>query len=94
VPAPPTPDRRQVEADLLAFVRARGQRHAQAVADLDLLDSGLLDSLLLMDLIFRLEERYGLRFDGNDVNPSNFRSISAIIDTVMDHVAARERQPR
>jgi acyl carrier protein len=94
VQKPSTPDRDQIEGDLLAFVRARGHRHTQAVIDMDLLESGLLDSLMLMDLIFHLEERYGLRFDGDDVNPSNFRSISAIIDTVMDQLAARDRQPR
>lgn len=85
-----TPDRKQIEADLVNFVRARGARYALAAPDLDLLESGLLDSLLLMDLIFRLEEKYGIRFDGDDVNPSNFRSISAIIDLVIDQVAARQ----
>jgi acyl carrier protein len=88
-----TPDRKQIETGLMEFVRARSAKHAQAAPDMDLLDSGLLDSLLLMDLIFRLEEQYGIRFDGDDVNPSNFRSISAIIDLVMDQVAARQRQP-
>jgi acyl carrier protein len=88
-----TPDRKQIEADLVNFVRARGARHALAAPDMDLLESGLLDSLLLMDLIFRLEEQYGIRFDGDDVSPSNFRSISAIIDMVIDQVAAQQRQP-
>ena len=71
-------DRKQMETDLVQFVQSRGRRHARVTPATDLLESGLLDSLLLMDLIFRIEERYGIRFDGGDVNPSNFRTISSI----------------
>ena len=54
-----TPDRKQLETELVQFVQARGARHAAVTSTTDLLDSGLLDSLLLMDLIFHIEELYG-----------------------------------
>ena len=78
-----TADRKQLEADLLQFVRSRGPRHAEVTSLTDLLESGLLDSLLLMDLIFHIEEAYGIQFDSDHVNPSNFRTIADIVNFVL-----------
>jgi len=87
-----TADRNRVEADVLEFVRSRGPRHADVTADTDLLDGGLLDSLLLTDIILHLEGRYGIEFEGADVTPGNFRSVSAIVTLVLAQSAA-PRQP-
>jgi len=76
-------DRQQMHADLLALVRSRGPDHAGVAADTDLIDGGLLDSLLLTDLILHIEERYAVAFDAGDVSPANFRSIAAIVDLVL-----------
>jgi acyl carrier protein len=72
-----------MQADLLALVRARGLDHAGVAADTDLIDGGLLDSLLLTDLILHIEERYAVAFDAGDVSPGNFRSVAAIVDLVL-----------
>jgi len=87
-----TADRNGVEADLLQFVQSRGPRHADVTADTDLLDGGLLDSLLLTDLILHIEGQYGMQFEGADVSPGNFRSVSAMADLVLNQLAA-PRQP-
>ena len=86
-------DRHDVEADLLAFVRARGPDHARVTADTDLIDGGLLDSLLLTDLILHIEERYGLTLDGSEVSPANFRTVAVIVDFVLGRSAASRAQP-
>ncbi|HEY0236888.1 MAG TPA: phosphopantetheine-binding protein [Afipia sp.] len=75
------PERSQIEADILQFVQARSPQ-SQITAATDLLDEGLLDSLLLVDLIFRLEERYGIQLGGDQISPGNFRSVAAIADLV------------
>ncbi len=85
-----TVDRTQLEADVLQFVRSRGSRHAEVTSQTDLLESGLLDSLLLMDLIFHIEEVYGIRFDSDHVNPANFRRIVDIVKFVLDQVPRRQ----
>jgi acyl carrier protein len=77
------PDRQQLQADLLALVRARGLDHAGIAADTDLVDGGLLDSLLLTDLILHIEERYAVAFDAGDVSPANFRSVATMVDLVL-----------
>jgi acyl carrier protein len=79
----------ELMADLLHFVQSRGARHAEVTSHTDLLDSGLLDSLLLVDLISHIEEVSGIRIDGDQVKPSNFRSIVAIVDFLL-----RTRVPR
>lgn len=90
---PSSPDRAQVEADLLSFVRARGLDHARVAADTDLVDGGLLDSLLLTDLILHLEERYGIVLEGGEVSPANFRSVAAIADLVLGRAPPSRPQP-
>ena len=85
-----TLDRSKLEADLLHFVQSRGSRHAEVTSQTDLLESGLLDSLLLMDLIFHTEEVYGIRFDSDHVNPANFRRIVDIVKFVLEQAP---RQP-
>jgi len=82
-----TTDRKQLETDLMQFVRARGSRHASVTSQMDLLENGLLDSLLLVDLIFHIEEAYGVRFDSDQVNPSNFRTIEYIASFVLNQLS-------
>jgi acyl carrier protein len=83
------PDRPQVEADLLRFVQARGPRYAAVTPDTDLLDGGLLDSLLLTDLILHVEGQHGIEFDSHHVSPGNFRTVSAIAGLVLEQFASR-----
>lgn len=54
-----------------------------------LLDEQVLDSLRMMDLVARLEERYGIRVDQNDLSPDNFETIAAIRAYVNRHLEAR-----
>ncbi len=49
-----------------------GEAPADALAPLE------LSSLVLVELITELEERFGLTVKAEDVNPKNFRSISSI----------------
>lgn len=80
------PDRMQVEAALLQFLQSRCLHRAVLTAHTDLLEEGLLDSLLLVDLIFQIEDRYGVRFESEHVSPDNFRAVYAIANLVMDQL--------
>lgn len=77
-----------IEGDLLAFTRARGPHFADVTPETDLLESGLLDSLFLMDLIFHIEEVCGIRFDGDLVTPSAFRTISRLAAQVQTQLGS------
>lgn len=83
-----TPQRAQVEGDILKFVASRCPNYPGLALDTDLLEEGLLDSLLLIDVIFQIEEKYGIKLGGEHVGPAHFRSPAAVVDLVMSQTAA------
>jgi acyl carrier protein len=46
--------------------------------DTDLVESGLLDSVAMMELLLWLEKSKGFEFRDEDLLPDNFRSINAL----------------
>ncbi|MGQ0776807.1 MAG: phosphopantetheine-binding protein [Pseudonocardiales bacterium] len=52
--------------------------------DHDLLGSGVIDSLGLLKLLAWIEERFELSVNDSDLDPDNFRSITAIDSFVAD----------
>jgi acyl carrier protein len=63
----------------------------KTIADSEsLIDSGIIDSLRLMELVSHIEQRYGVTVDDEDLIPENFDSIDAIVSyltarTVVGH---------
>lgn len=47
-----------------------------------LLELGILDSLLMVDLIAHLEKTYGITVDEDDMMPENFDSIEAMVSYI------------
>ena len=45
----------------------------------DLIASGILDSFDIVNLVFGLEEAFGIEIDADLVTPDNFRTAEAII---------------
>ena len=50
----------------------------EVTEETSLLERGLLDSLLLVNLIAFLERRYGVEIPDEEIVPENFKSLSAI----------------
>ncbi|MCI4061256.1 acyl carrier protein [Micromonospora sp. R77] len=56
----------------------------------DLLDTGVVDSLRLLQLIAWLGERYRIPMDDLDISPEHFRSVAAMtafVTAARDHAA-------
>ncbi len=53
----------------------------------DLIDSGLLDSLAFVDLLFRIESRYGTRIDVATLDLDDLRTVARIA-ALVDRTAA------
>jgi len=51
-------------------------------ADTDLMESGLLDSLALVELMSSLEEQFGINISFDEVEIDNFRSARRIAEFV------------
>jgi acyl carrier protein len=66
--------------EIRAFIRRRFPLAATAgVTDEDsLLDSGIIDSLGILDLVAFLEKTYGIRVGDEELNPGNFDSIASV----------------
>ena len=56
----------------------------------DLLSSGLLDSMSFVELLFNLEQRFGLAVNLADLDFENFRSINQIAALVAANTASSE----
>jgi acyl carrier protein len=51
-------------------------------ADTDLLQTGILDSLQLVDLLLNLEKEFGIRISLDSLDLESFRSITRIAELV------------
>jgi len=58
--------------------------------DTDLVGTGLLDSLALVELLAHLEETFGVSISTDDLELENFRSISSIAVFVSRRAAVLE----
>jgi acyl carrier protein len=56
--------------------------------DTDLVGTGLLDSLALVELLAQLEETFGLSISTDDLELENFRSIASIAGFVVRRTTA------
>lgn len=55
-----------------------GEDPANLTDDLELKESGILDSMSTLKLVTFLEELYKVEFEANDLDPENLSSINAI----------------
>lgn len=79
----------QVRDYVLAEFHPEG--HAEDIAvDMDLLNSGIVDSLGLLKLIAWLENAFGITVGDADLDPENFSSLATIADFVTDRQAGRD----
>jgi acyl carrier protein len=72
----------RIERDIVEFLHERGAGGKDLSPGTDLLVTGILDSLLIMDLLAHLEHAYCVRLETDDVSPTNFRTPSALADLV------------
>ena len=59
-------------------------------AETDLLATGALDSMAFVELLVRLEERFGIAISLDTVEIENFRSIQAIAEFVLGRRRLRQ----
>lgn len=49
----------------------------------NLLDTGVIDSFDIVDLIGSIEELFGVEVDGDDIVPENFESVDSIAKLII-----------
>ena len=84
-------NREQRKADLLRFLETiqRPDRPLGLIGEQDgLVESGLVDSLALLQIVTYLEETYRIDFRETGVLPSELSSIGAILDLIEQETAS------
>jgi acyl carrier protein len=81
-------------ADVIVWVREHrqpGSSDEEISADTDLLGSGLLDSLGMVDLILFVERQHGYKVDLIDVDPNEFSVVKGLcrIALTQNHAGVR-----
>lgn len=79
-------NREEIRTSLLDYVREHASADVQV--DSDLLDSGHVDSLLVMDLVSHIGSAFSVSLGAGDLAPRNFRSINQLTDLVLSRRAA------
>lgn len=77
----------ELEARITALIRDSLQVEV-AAPDLDLIDSGLLDSLALVSLITEVEREFGFQLPLDDFDIEQFRQVRRIAALVSEHTVA------
>jgi acyl carrier protein len=72
---------------LVNFLQSSPEAQGSIDVETDLLESGQLDSLRVMDLVCFLESHFQVKMQPADINPNNLRSVSRIAHYVLARAA-------
>jgi methoxymalonate biosynthesis acyl carrier protein len=67
-----------IQRHLIDFLRGNGSIADDVDLDEDLIRRGILESLLVMDLILFMETEYGVHLGPDDITPGNFRTVKRL----------------
>lgn len=67
-----------IEDGLLQWCNYRLRTKVPITAETDLIDSGYLDSILVMDVVLSIEKQYGVVIDSSEISPRHFRSVRTL----------------
>ena len=82
-----------IESLLVAYLRPSGLSASEFDANTDLIESGRLDSLLVMDLVSFVEARFQIRMQPTDITPRNLRSAKSLARYILQATPAADRLP-
>jgi acyl carrier protein len=80
-----TMDREQAKRELVSFLRTIQRPdypHGQIDEESSLIESGLIDSLALLQIVTYLEETYNMDFREIGFDPAQLRSVGSILDLI------------
>ena len=76
---------------ILSFLASRSASPVSLspdATDVNLFDSGAVDSVGVLDLVLFLEERFAVRFGPEDLESESFQTIGGILDLIERRKAA------
>lgn len=79
---------RQALIDFLRTIQRPDHAHGAIDEESGLVESGLIDSLALLQIVSYLEQTHGVDFSECGIDPGDLRSVNSILDLI-----AREAAP-
>lgn len=76
-----------IEAAVVGYLQAGHVASGSFGVETDLIQSGLLDSLLVMDLVRFIQSRFGVTMSPGDITPKNLRSVHCLALYVSDRLS-------
>jgi acyl carrier protein len=76
--------REHISGELVRFIADRVPDDEPVSADTDLLETELLDSLLIMDLVAHVEKTFGVKVENADIAPRHFRTAASLAKLVAE----------
>lgn len=71
-----------IAAELAAYLNRDPRIDGSIGPDTELVESGHIDSLAILDLVVFVEERFGVQLTADDLNPQNLASVAALASLV------------
>jgi acyl carrier protein len=71
-----------IESVLVDYLQTNHVGQGPLGVHTDLIDSGWLDSLLVMDLVCFIESRFGVRMTATDISPGNLRNVKCLAECI------------
>jgi acyl carrier protein len=79
---------RQELIDFLRTIQRPDYSHAVIDEESGLVESGLIDSLALLQIVTYLEQTYGVDFTERGIDPEDLRSVNSILDLIAREAAS------
>ena len=69
---------KRVQTELLKFLRERRDLDGVTDAETNLIETGILDSLLVLDVALYIQSAFGVNLGASDVSLANFRTVNSL----------------
>ena len=71
-----------IQQQLIDYLNQHADVHEELDATTDLIDQGILDSLLVTDLVVFTQNRFGIELTARDISPENLSSIARMASLI------------
>lgn len=71
-----------IRDDLRQYITTHSPEAGAIELDTDLLGTGILDSLLVMDLVSHVEKTHGVTLGDHDITPEHFRAVEPLANLI------------
>ena len=71
-----------IEDQVIEFIRSARPENVSAVSTTDLIGTGMLDSLAILELIGFIAKRFSVTIPARDIIPASFRTPRAVTDLI------------